>query len=99
VTVDACGKPVPAKWACHLTERKVIPIPDRFESNPTRANGVWIVAPMPVAFRMIWKWYETIMGEKFLCSVITVAATVHADVVGRRSIASRTTRPDLRCLQ
>jgi hypothetical protein len=39
------------------------------------------------------------MGEKFLCSVITVAATVHAGVAGRRYIASRTTRPDLRCLQ
>jgi hypothetical protein len=25
----------------------VIPIPDRFESNPTLANGVWIVATMP----------------------------------------------------
>jgi hypothetical protein len=26
---------------------RVIPIPDRFESNPTLANGVWIVATMP----------------------------------------------------
>jgi hypothetical protein len=24
-----------------------IPIPDRFESNPTLASGVWIVATMP----------------------------------------------------
>jgi hypothetical protein len=26
---------------------RFIPIPDRFESNPTLANGVWIVATMP----------------------------------------------------
>ena len=26
---------------------QIIPIPDRFESNPTLANGVWIVATMP----------------------------------------------------
>jgi hypothetical protein len=25
----------------------IIPIPDRFESNPTLANGAWIVATMP----------------------------------------------------
>jgi hypothetical protein len=25
----------------------LIPIPDRFESNPTLANGAWIVATMP----------------------------------------------------
>jgi hypothetical protein len=25
----------------------LIPTPDRFESNPTLANGVWIVATMP----------------------------------------------------
>jgi hypothetical protein len=25
----------------------VIPIPDRFESSPALANGVWMVATMP----------------------------------------------------
>jgi hypothetical protein len=28
-------------------ESTLIPIPDRFESNPTLASGVWIVATMP----------------------------------------------------
>jgi hypothetical protein len=27
--------------------RDLIPIPNRFESNPTLANGVWIVAMRP----------------------------------------------------
>jgi hypothetical protein len=30
-----------------LVKILLIPIPDRFESNPTLANGVWIVATMP----------------------------------------------------
>jgi hypothetical protein len=31
----------------HCPETDIIPLPDRFESNPTLANGVWIVATMP----------------------------------------------------
>jgi hypothetical protein len=27
--------------------QQMIPIPDRFESNPTLANGDWVVATMP----------------------------------------------------